>query len=116
MTQLRSKDRLCYELMSRMNKESTVEFLVLLGLAPIDNTSIISRPVSRGPGGATGASAKLRLSELKSLLKIDCGPNGLEDARFLLDFAPWAPNGALPLDPFWGLAPTDPSHFGATAY
>jgi hypothetical protein len=56
ITQL-SEDHSCYELMSCMNKESTVEFLVLLGLVTIDNASI-SRPISRG--GATGASASPR--------------------------------------------------------
>jgi hypothetical protein len=42
--------------------------------------------------GATGASAKLllRLSKLKSSLKIDFGPKELENVRF-----------------FWGLGPLD---------
>jgi hypothetical protein len=55
--------------------------------------------------GATGASAKLRLGLLKSLSKIDCGPKGLENARFFWGFG----SG----DTQWGIAPGPPLGDGA---
>ena len=47
--------------------------------------------------GATGASAKSRLTLLKSLLKIDFGPKGLENTIFF--------RGLGPLDTQWGVTP-----------
>jgi hypothetical protein len=72
-------------------------------LHPQDESKVhFAKPVSmRMLQGATGA----RLSLLKSSLKIDCGPKGLENARFL-----W---GLGPLDTQWGVAPGPPLGDGA---
>jgi hypothetical protein len=45
-------------------------------------------PYPGGCNSATGAIAKLRLSQLKSSLKIDCGPKELENARFFRGLGP----------------------------
>jgi hypothetical protein len=76
-------------------------------LHPQDESRVhFAKPVfRRAQQDATGASAKLRLGLLKSLLKIDCGSKGLENARFF-----W---GFCPLDTQWGVAPGPPLGDGA---
>jgi hypothetical protein len=76
-------------------------------LHPQDESRVhFAKPVFRRvQQGATGASAKLRLGLLKSLSKIDCGPKGLENARFYWGFGPW--------DTRWGVAPGPPLGDGA---